>query len=240
MRHESTFKDSRMSSHFSRKSIYEGGREYEGTQHLEDEIRFSDNNEDMEHDEEESHLLQGIDASADVKNNFFKLQDMIQHSVTKKLNFLNFENYNITDLSSIIQEHKWNILEKINVSKNQIVSIDILNNYPKLLHINANNCYITRVQLKLKHLISLDLSHNFLKEFPNLQTPHLEVINLNSNSMRNLEKLKIEHFNLKSINVAVNPLVFGQYEDLFDNFETLKTKKRLKYLHIDEDCATTE
>jgi Leucine-rich repeat (LRR) protein len=60
-----------------------------------------------------------------------------------------------------MSKHKWFILERINLSNNLIIDIDILNNYPNLKIIKANNCFIGQVNLSsLKNLKLLDLNSN--------------------------------------------------------------------------------
>ena len=77
---------------------------------------------------------------------------------------------------------KWKILAKIYISNNHIENIDILSDYIALEIIDASNCQISYVNLKLKQLRKLNLSGNHIQEWPSLlKSNKLEYLNLNNN-----------------------------------------------------------
>jgi len=118
----------------------------------------------------------------------------------------NIESLQLHDLN-FMRTHKWNTLEVINLNRNMVNNIDILNQYPNLKVINATNCYIEEVNLKLLKLEHLDLSNNFLKSFPVLANMQkLKVLNLNSNRLIDLKNMNIDFISgLKSLDVGNNP-----------------------------------
>jgi len=88
-----------------------------------------------------------------------------------------------------------------------INNIDVLNQYTNLRIINATNCYIEEVNLKLPKLESLDLSNNFLKNFPILANMQkLKVLNLNSNKLFDFKQMNIEFtLGITTLDVGNNP-----------------------------------
>lgn len=55
---------------------------------------------------------------------------------------------------------------KIDISKNYLDNIDILNNYQRLKVIIASDNYIRTVNLQLPKLQDLDLRNNFIEKVP--------------------------------------------------------------------------
>jgi Leucine-rich repeat (LRR) protein len=71
---------------------------------------------------------------------------------------------------------------------NMLNTIEVLNKFGSLRVIIATNCYIEEVNLRLPKLEVLDLSNNFIKNFPILASMHkLKALNLNSNKLVDLK-----------------------------------------------------
>jgi Leucine-rich repeat (LRR) protein len=94
-----------------------------------------------------------------------------------------------------MKDHKWNILEEINLSKNLLLSIDVLNMYPNLKILIANNCYIEELNLSLPKLQHLDVNSNNIKVFPVL-TNMLELshLDLGNNKLTNIEGINTDQY----------------------------------------------
>lgn len=76
----------------------------------------------------------------------------------------------------------WDNVVEINVQKNFLSSIDVLNHFSNLRFLIASDNYIHEVSLNLPKLEELDLHNNFISRFPLLnQLNKLRLLNLNSN-----------------------------------------------------------
>jgi len=69
--------------------------------------------------------------------------------------------YNIDILAKVDREITEN-LQVINLSKNYLSNIDLLNRFASLRKISAGYNYIPEVKLSLSKLVELDLRNNFL------------------------------------------------------------------------------
>ena len=137
-----------------------------------------------------------------------------------------------------MRNHNWQLLEQINISRNMLNDISVLNKFSGLRVIQANNCYIEEVNLRLPKLEKLDLSNNVIKNFPILASMNkLNHLNLNSNKLVDMRQMKIEftlgltHFDLGN-NIQMQ---FDSTPD-FDQFLNKLKKIKLEYLTIDEEC----
>jgi Leucine-rich repeat (LRR) protein len=84
-------------------------------------------------------------------------------------------------------------LRDIQLSRNMVSNIDILNQYKNLETIDASNCYIEDVNFNLPKLVRLDLSNNYLRKFPILENmQRLVYLNLNSNKLVEFQSFHYE------------------------------------------------
>ena len=73
---------------------------------------------------------------------------------------------------------------KIDLSRNYLDNIDVLNLLPYLKHVIAPDNYIQSINLQLPYLLELDLRNNFISKMPNLVLmPLLKVLILNANNI---------------------------------------------------------
>ena len=60
----------------------------------------------------------------------------------------------------------WEYLVEVNLHKNFLSSIDILNSFRNIRIIKASNNYIQEINLNLQKLEDLDLQNNYITNFP--------------------------------------------------------------------------
>ena len=78
----------------------------------------------------------------------------------------------------------WDNLQEIDLHKNFLSSIDILNQFRNLKLIKASDNYIQEINLNLQRLEDLDLHNNYITKFPLLhQLPKITKLNLNANKI---------------------------------------------------------
>ncbi len=65
---------------------------------------------------------------------------------------------------------QWDSLTDINLHKNDLVSIDVLNHFRNLREIRASNNYINEINLNLQRLEILDVHNNYISKFPILHS----------------------------------------------------------------------
>lgn len=109
-----------------------------------------------------------------------------------------------------MKDHKWNILEEINLSKNLVLSIDVINMYQNLRVVIANNCYIEELNLSLPKVEYLDVSNNNLHVFPVLANMEvLTHLNLSNNKMSSIQGINPDQYPIvETFYLAGNPLNF--------------------------------
>ena len=116
----------------------------------------------------------------------------------------------------------------INISKNYLDNIDILNHYQRLKVITASDNYIRTVNLQLPKLQELDLRNNFIEKVPILsQMPQLKVIILNAN---NITELKLQCKRENYVNIM--KMVFRNNKIKFTNMEVINFVKKLKEFKV--------
>ena len=75
-------------------------------------------------------------------------------------------------------------LLKIDVSQNDLESIDWLNQFKQLQQITAVRCHLRQVNLDLPRLVELNLKNNFIERMPSFRSmPNLQIIMLKANNM---------------------------------------------------------
>lgn len=128
-------------------------------------------------------------------------------------------NLSLLDLQNLdfMQDHSWNNLQEINISRNLLINIDILNMYINLKQIDASSNYIETVDLNLSKLQVLNLSNNHLEEFPDIiPCKKLFKLNLASNKIQSMEDLtdgRFPYSDMQSLNLSNNQFDFHNEED---------------------------
>ena len=64
----------------------------------------------------------------------------------------------------------WDSLQEIDLHKNFLSSIDVLNQFRNLKVIKASDNYITEINLNLQRLEDLDLHNNYIYKMPLLHS----------------------------------------------------------------------
>ena len=94
-------------------------------------------------------------------------------------------------------------LVKIDISRNYLDNIDVLNQFQSLKVIIAGDNYIQSINLQLPNLSELDLRNNFMIKVPNLSlTPQLQTLVLNANNISEV-KLKCRKENFLTVRKIV-------------------------------------
>lgn len=82
----------------------------------------------------------------------------------------------------------WENTLEVNLSKNFLSSIDVLNQFRSLRYLTASENYIIEVSLNLPRLEKLDLRQNFIGKFPLLhQLPKLRDLDLSHNRLEDFK-----------------------------------------------------
>ena len=89
----------------------------------------------------------------------------IKDEMAKGSQKLILENSKLQDLS-FLTGIQWDNLMEIDLYKNYLSSIDILNQFKNLRYIRASDNYIEEISLNLQRLEELDLHNNYLNKFP--------------------------------------------------------------------------
>ena len=128
-----------------------------------------------------------------------------------------------------MKHHAWQNLSKINVSRNMLISIDILEMYHNLKMIDASTNYIQSVELNLPKLKELKLANNHLTQFPDIVTcKRLTFLDLSNNKIESIEDLrgnKFPHSELQVLNLSGNLLDFHNQDHFVDFLYQVKLWK---------------
>jgi Leucine-rich repeat (LRR) protein len=141
---------------------------------------------------------------------------------------------------SFLHAFNWTSLEAAHLNRNLINSISVLNKFHNLKVINATNCYIEEVSLKLPKLEELDLSNNFLKSFPTLiNMQKLRHLSLNSNKLMDLQEMNVDAtLGLTSLDLGNNPTLSFEARRDFNALVAKLKKLNLEYLDIEVGSVT--
>lgn len=160
----------------------------------------------------------------------------IHSSIQKQERKLVIEAFDLYDLDFMANVH-WKNLETVHMNRNMVSSIDVLNKFLNLRYIDASNCYIEEVNFTLPKLEYLDISNNYLRNFPNLQhMPRLKYLNLNSNQLVDLFQANFENIqHLSQLDIGRNMIEFDSESDETDFLNKLCKLASLQSLTIEEN-----
>ena len=131
---------------------------------------------------------------------------MMQH--TKNPHVVSLFNRKLYDLTVIEQLPRYLLnLQEIDIQKNFLNNIDMLNKMHRLRKINAGDNYLSNVNLNLSKLQELDLRNNFLERVPIInQLPQLKILILNANKITDLRIMCKDpnYINIEKMNFANN------------------------------------
>ena len=151
----------------------------------------------------------------------------------KALTKLEVKNERLQDIT-ILKAVKWEQLEYVDVSGNQLLNIDILNIYRNIRVLMASNNHIYATSLSLSRLEVLDLNYNDLDEIPRLNgIPRLEKLMLKQNEIRTLGKtLSSVSKTLVFLDLCENEINYIDEEEYQDWLKLLKSMIKLTELNI--------
>ena len=128
-------------------------------------------------------------------------------------------------------------LRTVLLSRNMVSNIDILNQYRNLESIDASNCYIEDINFNLPKLVHLNLSNNYLRQFPILESmQRLTYLNLNSNKLVEFQSFHYEQTkNIKTFDIGGNMIEFEAKAEFTDFLNKLMRLNGLQQLVVDEN-----
>ena len=131
----------------------------------------------------------------------------------------------------------WDTVTEINISHNELISLEGLSNFKVLRYLNASFNFLTEANLNLPRLEELHLESNHISKFPLLNQLHrIRILNLNANR---IEAFKVEFrppscLSLQQLDIGQNRIEFASNNDFYLEFlEKMKKLKNLKVLVID-------
>jgi len=111
------------------------------------------------------------------------------------------------DTLDFMSGHKWNILQRVDISRNKLLSIQPLMDFKNLRFLNARNNRIVEINFELPNIEEIDLSANSLRSFPIFLIQHnkLKKLVLSNNSIRNLTYMSCTNFmSLEELDISHN------------------------------------
>ena len=196
---------------------------------LVNDIDFNMNNDEVNVE------LEGL---GDYNKNKSKAIEKMEQGTVKGEKVFDLEAFQLHDLN-FMHDFNWHTLDTINISRNHIISIDVLNNFQSLRVINASFCDIEEVQLKLPRLEKLDLSSNYLKTFPILANmKKLKYLNLSTNKLVDFKQMNIDFTpSITHLNVSNNPTLIFESKRDFAYFMNKLKKLNLESFDIDNSVV---
>ncbi|CAF4313189.1 unnamed protein product, partial [Adineta steineri] len=124
---------------------------------------------------------------------FYRLEKLIIQN--SQIPFISYYMYQLPVLYELSLIN--NSLKEFSIDEQSISSIRILNLTSNQLHTIPND-----INIRLPNLITLDLSHNFIEQIPNLQQTTILYLNLSYNQINSFEIKQNQYF----IDLSSNPI----------------------------------
>lgn len=138
---------------------------------------------------------------------------------------------------------QWDSLAEINLHKNFLSSIDVLNHFRNLREIRASDNYIQEINLNLQRLEVLDLNNNYICKFPILHSlPKISRLNLNTNKIFDfrVDFKPPSSVSLFYLDIGSNLIDFSTNQEFYDFLDKMKKLKNLKALIISNNPFADE
>lgn len=165
-----------------------------------------------------------------------KALEVMRNQMIHQERSLNIEEFQLYDLG-FMKNQAWVLLEEIQLNRNMIANIDILNQYQHLVSVDASHCFIQEVNFSLPRLEYLNLSNNYLSKFPILEgMQRLNHLNLNSNKITDFKSANIKFtLHIEHLDLGRNRMAFDSKYDFVEFLHKLQKLAKLKSLDVDEN-----